>query len=88
MEQQGLASELLHEVKLSTRRWFFIAMAELIVIAILVSIIFLVPVEETSTTIEQEADNAGYNQVIGGDYGSETESDQNLQETQRNEKAP
>lgn len=72
MENPSLATELLHEVKASATRWFIIAMAELVVIAVLVCVILFTPVEEY--TMEQDADRGSYNQIIGGDYNGEAES--------------
>lgn len=71
-----LASELLKELKETSRRWF-IAFVVMVVLEIATICGFLwyisLPIEET--TIEQEAEDDSYNQVIGGDYsGSKTES--------------
>lgn len=89
MESANLATELLHEVKASARRWFYIAIAELIVIAVLVCMICFVPSEEVSTTVEQEAHDAENTTLIGGDYNGETEDNKDLQKTQDGgQKAP
>lgn len=65
-----LATEMLHEIKISARRWFiaFIIMScvELITILFFVWYISLPTDVSETTTIEQEADNASMN--IGGDY--------------------
>lgn len=79
METENLATELLHEVKASARRWFFIAMAELLVIVILVVTMLFVPVEEYS--VQQDAKDTDNTQLIGGDYYGETED--NLQKEKR-----
>lgn len=81
-QHENLASELLGEVKASAKRWFFIAMAELLAIIILIALMIFVPVEESHTSIEQESDNGSYNQIIGGDYG-EAEGSQDIQEAPR-----
>lgn len=82
MEDNGLATELLHEVKLSARRWFLVAMAELIAIVILIIIFFFVPTEEASVTVENEDGNASYvgRDLNGGLYYGEGDSE--VQETQ------
>lgn len=54
----SLATELLHELKSSAQRWFIIAMAELLVIVVLVCVLVFVPVEEV--TVENEDGNANY----------------------------
>ena len=84
MEEYNLASELLHELKASARRWFLIAMAELIVIVILFSLMFLIPVEEVS--VENEDGNATY---IGRDLnGGLDNGEGNLQEETGSRQAP
>ncbi len=84
MEQETLATELLHEVKAQSKRWFT---AFLIVLVLWFATIgaFLwyisLPVEEYDTYVEQEATDRSFN-FVGGNYnGSETESQENLQET-------
>lgn len=75
MENESLATELLHEVKAQAKRWFI---AFIIVLLLWFATIgaFLwyisLPVEEY--TVEQTADDYSNNQIIGGDYvGSKTE---------------
>lgn len=77
MENQNLATELLHEVKLSARRWFILSMVELLVIAILLIFLFVIPVETyTETEYQQEVtdiEGSDITQNIGDTYGdSET----------------
>lgn len=73
---EQFTSELLHEVKVSSKRWFIIAMIEIVIIAVLTLMLIIVPTDEYS--VEQESDNASTN-IVGGDYyGGETES--NVQE--------
>ena len=76
---EHFASELLHEVKTSSKRWFIISMIELGIIAILTFLLIVTPIDEYS--IEQESDNASTNIVGGSYYGSEAED--YLQEAQR-----
>lgn len=77
MENETLATELLHEVKANGKRWFraFLIMVVLEIATILGFIWYIsLPIEEY--TIEQESDNASRNFVIGGDnYGGKTESE-------------
>ena len=78
-QEMNLAIELMHELKAASKRWFI---AFLVVLGLWLATIggfiwyISLPVEETtSTDISQEADNDGYNQVVGGDFiGSETDS--------------
>lgn len=78
-QEMNLATELMHELKATSKRWFI---AFLVVLGLWFATIggfiwyISLPTEETtSTDISQEADNDGYNQVVGGDFiGSETDS--------------
>lgn len=81
-QEMNLATELMHELKAASKRWFI---AFLVVLGLWFATIggfiwyISLPVEET-TDIAQEADNNGYNQVVGGDFfGSEAASSQNNQ---------
>lgn len=81
-QEMNLATELMHELKAASKRWFI---AFLVVLGLWFATIggfiwyISLPVEET-TDIAQEADNNGYNQVVGGDFfGSEATSSQNNQ---------
>lgn len=71
-----LATEIMHELHQSSRRWFiaFIVMCVIEVLTVVGFIWYLsLPTEDTS--IEQQADDDSYNQIIGGDYSvGETES--------------
>ena len=85
MNENNLATELLHEIKASARRWF-IAFCIMVMLEILTIIGFMwymsLPTEETY--IEQDSDNDSENTIIGGDYnGFETEGNK---ETQSNPK--
>lgn len=65
MEEQTLATELLHEIKMSARRWFIIAVAELILILGLAGALVYymsTPVEEIQ--MNNKEGNANY---IGDD---------------------
>lgn len=67
MDNEKLATELLHEIKASARRWFIIAVVELcIIVAVISGFLWYIslPVESDDvTTIENEDGNANY---IGG----------------------
>lgn len=75
-DSMNFATELLREVKTSARRWFvaFCVMVFLEIATIIGFIWYIsLPVEESSTEeITQEADDGSSNQIIGGDYVSET----------------
>lgn len=71
-----LATELMHELKCSSKRWFiaFIVMCFIEVFTV-VGFIWYISLPAEDTSIEQQADDDSYNQIIGGDYNfSETES--------------
>lgn len=73
-ENMNFATELLHEVKASAKRWF-IAFIIMVVVEVLTIAGFLwyisLPVEETSyyeQTGEQiDTENSDFNQTIGGE---------------------
>lgn len=66
-EDLPLTLQIMHELRMSSQRWFIIAMAELVVILIMIAFIFIVPAEETSTvTQDLDTDNSyGITQTIG-----------------------
>ena len=73
MTEQSLATELLHEVKLSARRWF-IAFLVMVIVEVGTIIGFMwyisLPVEETIYTYDQnveEVEGSTVRQIIGGD---------------------
>ena len=76
MENQTLATELLHELKANSRRWFiaFVVVSVLWFATITAFIIYLsLPIEEV--TIEQDTEG-DENYLIGiGDYNANTEGD-------------
>lgn len=78
MEQNTLATELLHMLKQSAKRWF-IAFTIMVVVEVLTIIGFLwyisLPTEETS--IEQTMDDvedSTATQLIGGEYNGKDET--------------
>ena len=78
---ENFATELLHEVKLSAKRWFI---AFLVVLGLWFATIgaFLwyisLPVEVADTQVEQQSDNNSNNYVVGGDYdGGLSDSEEN-----------
>ena len=80
MEKETLATELLHELKQSSKRWFiaFLVVLGLWFATIGVFIWYIsLPVEEYD--IDQNATDRSFNIVGGSNYGSETESE--IQET-------
>ena len=83
MDNETLATELLKEVKASAKRWF-IAFCIMIGLELATIIGFMwyisLPIEEVTTSYEQDADDSSRNLIIGGDYNGETESNQETQE--------
>ena len=82
MDNETLATEMLKEIKATSKRWFIAFIITLClwfatVIGFIIYEYYSLPVEETTTTYEQESDNDSRNLIIGGDYNGETESDQN-----------
>lgn len=85
-ENKTLATELLHEVKASAKRWFIIAIVELcIILAIVAGFIWYLtlPVEEYS--IEQAATDRSFNIVNGGEFNGGLSEDY-IQEESNEEK--
>ena len=73
METNGmnLATELLHEVKASAKRWFiaFLVMCGVEAATIAGFLYYIsLPIEEYN--IEQDADNNSFNNVSGGDFSN------------------
>lgn len=73
-ESVSFATELLREVKSSARRWF-IAFCVMVMLEVATIVGFLwyisLPVEETTTDIEQDADDDdgdNFKQIVGDDY--------------------
>lgn len=89
MENETLATEMLRELKATSKRWFIAFITVLILwfatIGIFIWYISL-PVEEYETyEIEQQSDRNGANNVIGGDYyGIEAEGNEEGIQTQGN----
>ena len=86
-ENKTLATELLHEVKASAKRWFIIAIVELIAILLIVAGFLwyiTLPVEEYTETIEQEATDRSFN-IVNGFNGGQTEGYEKLQEKSNSE---
>ena len=83
--EDKLATELLHEVKASAKRWFI---AFLVILGLWFATIgafiwyISLPVEVTDTQVEQQSDNNSNNYVVGGDYnGGEAEREKDSNET-------
>ena len=91
MEQESLATELLHMVKMSARRWFiaFLVMVGVEIGTVAGFMWYISRPTEEETAISQEmedVDDSKATQIIGGDYNGENETNQkNLQE-ESNEK--
>ena len=66
-----LATDLLHELKQSSRRWFiaFIVVLTLWFATIGIFIWYItLPVEDACSYVNQNADNASSNNIVEGDY--------------------
>lgn len=79
-DNMTLATEMLKEIKTTSKRWFIAFIITLClwfatIAGFIIYEYYSLPVEEETTTIEQESDNDSRNLVIGGDYNGETESD-------------
>ena len=77
-----LATEMLHEIKMASRRWFiaFVIMCILEVLTIIFFVWYISLPTETleNTTVEQQSDNDSVNNYIGGDNnGGKAENNQN-----------
>lgn len=55
-EELPLALQVMHELKLSSQRWFLISVFELLVILAMIIFIFVVPVETTSEYSQEVSD--------------------------------
>ena len=75
MSEERLATELLHELKATSKRWFIIALVEFIALVLIIVIYLVVPEESTSTIVEQDADNTQNTQMIGGDFSGQSTPD-------------
>lgn len=78
-ENKTLATELLHELKASAKRWFIIAIVELVIIlGIVAGFLWYIslPVETEQVQIENDDGNANYvgNDVKGDIYNGEDKS--------------
>ena len=72
MEEKNLATEMLHELKAQSKRWFIIAIIELIIIIATTGIFVWYinqPIEEIETTTTQDADTEGDNSPINQHIG-------------------
>jgi len=78
VENETLATELLHELKMSARRWFIIAIVELVIICGITGAFIwylTLPVDYTEWTVEQESTDRSFNNIGGYINGIETEDD-------------
>ena len=87
-EVQTLATELLHELKASAKRWFIIAVIELfIILGIAGGFIWYLslPVEDEIVTLESEDGNANYvgNDMTGAIYNGTSNGKKDTQSEER-----
>ena len=86
MEHETLATELLHEIKASARRWFiaFVVMCVLEVSTVAGFLWYMsLPTEETNVSVENEGGNASY---IGRDMNGVLENGTGQSELQETDK--
>lgn len=88
MENKDLATELLHEIKASAKRWF-IAFCIMVVLEVITIFGFMwyitLPIEETTITQDMnDIEDSDVKQIVDDDYG-ESETNSNTQE-ESNEK--
>ena len=82
MNNEPLALEMLKEQHRNTKRWFIVALVELIIILAIVGIFIWyisLPIDEVS--IENDSGNANY---IGNDMNGDLYNGENYTETQSN----
>ena len=87
-EVQTLATELLHELKTSAKRWFIIAVIELfIILGIAGGFIWYLslPVEDEVVSVESEDGNANYvgNDMTGAIYNGTSNGKKDTQGEKR-----
>lgn len=84
-ETTTLASELLHEVKLSVKRWFIIAIIELVlIIAITAGFLWYISLPADEVTIENDSGNANY---IGDNLNGDLNNGENSEKAESSETA-
>ncbi len=80
-ERMNFATELLSEIKLGAKRWFIIAIIELLIILGIIGAFLIAESQtglDTAYDISQQADNDSSNTIIGGNsYGGYSESEDN-----------
>ena len=88
MENNTLATELLHEIKASAKRWFIIAIAELVIIVMIIGTFIwylTLPIDESLVDISNDA---GITTYVGNDLNGVLKNGENSspQDTQSDEK--
>ena len=92
MDNETLATEMLKEIKATSKRWFIAFIVTLVlwfatIIGFVLYQYYSLPVEET--TYEQsvdDVDNSDIKQSIGGDLDGESETESDSQEERTEEK--
>ena len=84
-QENHLALELLQEVKASARRWFIMAVVEMLVITALILILLLVPQE--AVEIDNGSGNTNYigEDNMGDIYKGENQSNEKMERTENEE---
>lgn len=84
MEHETLATELLHEIKSQSKRWFTAFIVVLVLwFATIGAFLWYIslPVEETEYEVDQVTEGNRNIQIVGGSNYGETESQEKIQET-------
>lgn len=86
MAENSLATELLHEVKSSAKRWFiaFCIMVGL-EIATIIGFMWYISLPTSDYSVSQEADDSSINVLEGTYNGSKTDSTQDNESSQSEE---
>lgn len=84
-QENHLALELLQEVKASARRWFIMAVVEMLVITALILILLLFPQE--AVEIDNGSGNANYigEDNLGDIYNGQNQSNEEMERTENEE---
>lgn len=86
MNNEGttLATEIFHELKLSVRRWFIIAICELfLILAMVTGFVWYISLPVDDVTVENDDGNANY---IGDDLNGVLNNGENQKDKESNEK--
>lgn len=76
MDNESMATELLHELKSQVKMWFILFIIILLLwFSTIGSFIWYISLPIEEYTIEQDSQDNGNNQIIGGDYNGKANCD-------------